>query len=90
MHKSYEKILGELLNKRKQEKENKKTTFCSKSGETLNSAKKTELDQGCSFHFRSSVQFLVLLKIASSPTDLSMSYFSDFYSIKTVRSRNLT
>ena len=42
--KSYEKILGELQNKRKKEKENKKTTICSKSGETLNSVKKTELD----------------------------------------------
>ena len=39
------KILSELQNKRKNEKENKKkTTFCSKSGETLNSVKKTELD----------------------------------------------
>ena len=42
--KSYEKILGELQNKRKKEKENKKPTFCSKSGETLNGVKKTELD----------------------------------------------
>ncbi|CAH3148200.1 unnamed protein product, partial [Porites lobata] len=29
------------------------------------------------FQFRSSVQFVVLLKIASSPTDHSMSYFAD-------------
>ena len=42
--KSYVKIPGELQNKRNKEKENKKTTFCSKSGETLNSVKKTELD----------------------------------------------
>ena len=37
-------MLGELQNKRKHGKEDKKTTFCSKSGETLNSVKKTELD----------------------------------------------
>ena len=68
----------------------KKTTFCSKSGEKFNSVKKTELDKGCSFHFCSSVQFLLLLKIASSGTDHSMSYFSDFYSVLTVQSCNLT
>ena len=47
--------MGEMQNKRKKEKENKKT-FSSKLGETFNSVKKTELDKGCSFHFRSSVQ----------------------------------
>ena len=41
--KTYEKKLGEMQNTRKKEKENKKT-FRSKSGETFNSVKKTELD----------------------------------------------
>ena len=65
------------IHARMRKKIKKKKTFCLKSGETFNSVKKTELDWGCSFQFRSSVQFLVLLKIASSPTDHSMSYFSD-------------
>ena len=44
--KSYEKILGELQNTCKNERGNlkKKTTFSSKSGETFNSVRKTELD----------------------------------------------
>ena len=38
------KILSELQNKRKNEKENKKNNFLFKVGWNLNSVKKTELD----------------------------------------------
>ena len=81
--------MGKLLNTCKNEKENKKHLSVQSRGETFNSVKKTELDWGCTFHFRSGVRFRVLLKIASSPTDHSMSYFSDFYSVMMVQSSNL-
>ena len=42
--KSYEKIVGELQKTCNNENEIKKTIFGSKSGETFNSIKKTELD----------------------------------------------
>ena len=51
------------------EKRNKKT-FCSKSGKTFNGKKVVHFTQ-----FQRAVPFL--LKIASSATDHSMSYFSD-------------
>ena len=88
--KSYEKILGELQNTCKNEKKNKKQPSVQSRVKRLIASRRLNLIKAVSFHFRSSVQFLVVLKIASFRTDQSMSYFSDFYSVMTVRSRNLT
>ena len=79
-----------MQNTRKKEKENKKKLSVQSRVKRLIASRRVNWIKVVHFTSVPACSSLDLLKTASFPTDHSMSYFSDFYSVMTVRPRNLT